>query len=193
MNMHQNIQQLLASLSVSLQDWTFVKLSLWNYKGSEENLEKIYVKAVLIKNEQKLSFVYRYPTKDITKNYSYDEWVSIIWNFIWKDQFCFAWLFTTQFDCDVTYTKDDTWSFKKRKATNTVTSSWEHDRQKNRKIEANWKHYLQELKITDANGKILNHAQDKYKQINHYIDILSPLLNDLPHHEILNLLFGEDS
>jgi SAM-dependent methyltransferase len=40
------------------------------------------------------------------------------------------------------------------------------------------KTYLNLLDITDSKGKILAKSQDKFKQINQYIEILSPLLKD---------------
>ncbi|MGB1243164.1 MAG: class I SAM-dependent methyltransferase, partial [Chitinophagales bacterium] len=62
------------------------------------------------------------------------------------------------------------------------------DRQKNRKIEASNKTYLQALRITDASGKVYKAAQNKYRQINHYIEILSSLLKELPKKEQVNVV-----
>jgi len=63
-----------------------------------------------------------------------------------------------------------------------------HDKQKNRKIEATGKSYLHELRITDAQGNVYKKTQDKFKQINHYIEILSSLLKALPNSEKLNIV-----
>lgn len=38
------------------------------------------------------------------------------------------------------------------------------------------KEYLRHLKITDAKGEVYKNAQDKFRQINKYIEILAPLL-----------------
>lgn len=56
-------------ISESLQKDRFIKLSLGNYKGEIDQLKNIYVKTVLIKRAVKLSFTYRYKTRDITKNF----------------------------------------------------------------------------------------------------------------------------
>ena len=40
-------------LEESLNDETFVKLSMGNYKGGEEGLKQLYVKPVIIKNKKK--------------------------------------------------------------------------------------------------------------------------------------------
>src|SRR5690606_2708630 len=42
------------------------------------------------------------------------------------------------------------------------------------------KSYLKELRITDQDGKVFKNAQDKYRQINRYIEILRPLIKELP-------------
>jgi SAM-dependent methyltransferase len=56
----------------------------------------------------------------------------------------------------------------------------EHDRTKKRLIQPSEKSYLHELKITDVEGNVYKNAQDKYRQINHYVDILSSLIKELP-------------
>ena len=77
MQLSEKVNELMLSLQSSLTDNTFVKLSLGNYKGKEENLKNIYVKRILIKGEEKLSFTYRYKTRDIVKNYSLEEAIQI--------------------------------------------------------------------------------------------------------------------
>jgi hypothetical protein len=67
-----HLKEFITALTQSLEDNTFVKLSLGNYKGTTEGLKNCYVKRVHIKQEDKLSFTYRYQTKDIVKNYSMD-------------------------------------------------------------------------------------------------------------------------
>ena len=56
----------------------------------------------------------------------------------------------------------------------------EHDKNKHRLIAAKGKTYLTELGITDKDGNVFKSTQDKYRQINHYIEILSSLIKDVP-------------
>jgi hypothetical protein len=72
-------------LKDSLQQNTFVKLTLSDHTGNTENLKNVYLKRILIKNEEKISFTYRYKTKDIVKNYSLDEALSLLDNLILND------------------------------------------------------------------------------------------------------------
>ena len=47
---------------------------------------------------------------------------------------------------------------------------------------------LYALKLTDEAGIVFKNAQDKYKQINHYIELLAPLLKEIPKRESLKVV-----
>lgn len=183
-----HLKEFIAVLSQSLEANTFVKLSLGNYKGMTEGLKNCYVKRVQIKKEDKLSFTYRYQTKDIVKNYSIEEGVVIVQNFIENKEFKHASLFTTEFDAVFEYLNGVKSSYKKIKASQTELPPLEHNIQKNRLIVADGKSYLQQLKITNEKGQVNPNAQDKFKQINHYVELLSPLIKNLPKHQTLKVV-----
>lgn len=179
--------QIKDTLESSLQNNTFVKLTLGDYKGSEEALKSLLIKLILIKNEPKLSFTYRYKTKDIVKNYTFNEAFQIIETYVNVNGFRLLSLFTIEADFTLQYIKADNWKLHKKTASISILPSSEHDKVKNRKIASTGKKYLQELKITDAAGNVFKNAQDKYKQINHYVEILSSLLKELPDREQINV------
>ena len=187
MQLSEKVNELMLSLQSSLTDNTFVKLSLGNYKGKEENLKNIYVKRILIKGEEKLSFTYRYKTRDIVKNYSLEEAIQKIHEFL-SQEFYVATIFTTAFDLGFENIHNKKFIIRKNAATILTVPSADHDRNKNRLITANEKPYLTELKITDETGKVLPNSQDKYKQINHYIEILSTLIREIPEKETLKVV-----
>lgn len=187
MLLNETTHEFTLSLQNSLADNTFVKLSLGNYKGKEENLKNIYVKRIIIKGEEKLSFTYRYKTRDIVKNYTIEEGISKVQDFIQQD-FHVATLFTTAFDLSFENLHNKKIILRKNAATILTVPSADHDRSKNRLISANDKPYLTELKITDETGKVLVNSQDKYKQINHYIEILSTLIKEIPTQESLKVV-----
>lgn len=179
MNLSDKTGELTLSMQSSLKDNTFVKLSLGNYRGKEENLKNVYVKRILIKNEEKLSFTYRYKTRDIVKNYTLTDGISNV-NEMLNQGFYVATLFTTGYDLSFENLFDKKFILRKKKASITTVPPANHDRNKNRLISNVNKPYLAELKITDNSGKVLPNSQDKYKQINHYIEILSSLIKELP-------------
>jgi SAM-dependent methyltransferase len=180
--------QWLNTLNASLAKNTFVKISLGNYKGDEGGLKNIYIKRVIIKHEEKLSFTYSYQTKDIVKNYSAEEVISYLLGMIKTDGFRVATLFTTEFDLYFEYTNGEKTILKKKAASNTAIPSLAHDKQKQRLIESKGKHYLTALRITDDSGKVYNATQDKYRQINHYLEILSSLLKELPARNVVKIV-----
>ena len=187
MELSKKIDEFVLSVQQCLDDNTFVKLSLGNYRGREENLKNIYVKRISIKNEEKLSFTYRYKTRDIVKNYSFAEALKTISDLM-DEQFYVATLFSTTYDLSFENFYDKKIVLRKNAPINQSVPSLEHDRNKNRLIGTNEKPYLTELKITDQNGKVLANSQDKYKQINHYIEILSSLIKEMPKSENLKVV-----
>ena len=186
--MINNFVQFKEAFNNSLQQNSFVKLSLGNYKGIEEGLRNIIITLILIKKEPKLSFTYRYRTKDIVKNYTPAEAIELIGMLLDADSFRISTLFTLDFDLVLEYKKGNEWVISERKASAQNLPSMNHNKAKQRKIEANGQHYLKALNITDGQGNVFKNAQDKYKQINHYIEILSSLLKELPKRNQINVV-----
>ncbi|HOZ31161.1 MAG TPA: SAM-dependent methyltransferase [Bacteroidales bacterium] len=174
-------------LSKSIAENRFVKLTLSQYTGVEESLKNIYIKRILIKNQYKLSFTYRYAKKDIVKNYSTNEGIPLIEQLI-GNQFNIANMMTTSNDFVIEISERKN-RLRILKPSITRVPSLSHDNEKNRKIKpVDSKMYLHLLGITDSNGKVLAKSQDKYKQINNYIEILSPLLGELRQTETLRIV-----
>lgn len=171
--------QFIISLSESITNHTFVKLSMGNYKGLEEGLKNIYIKRILIKKEEKLNVIYRYKTRDITKNFGVEEGIQLIQTGL-ENGFKVATLFTNDFDLVLEELNNQKVTLRKNEPTTKIQVSLDHDRPKKRLIETQEKAYLHELKITDAEGNVYKNAQDKYRQINHYVDILSSLMKEIP-------------
>ena len=177
----------ITSIEQSLLDETFVKLTLTNYKGNEPALKNVYVKKVIIKEQDKLSFTCRFKTRDIVKNYSINEGILTILDYL-NSGFKGANLFTLAYDLQLEQLAEQEWKTRKLKASHTSLPDATHDRTKKRHLEANASVYLHDLHITSADGLVLKNAQDKYKQINHYIELVSTLLNDLPKDKELKVV-----
>ena len=127
MNSNDNIISFVKAIDQALSDNSFVNITLGNYKGLEPALKNIYIKKILIKKEEKLSFTYRYQTRDIVKNFSTHEAMENITKSLSED-FKFATLFTTGFDLIIEQTKNESYSLKKIAATKTDLPSLQHDK-----------------------------------------------------------------
>ncbi|NTW31819.1 MAG: SAM-dependent methyltransferase [Bacteroidetes bacterium] len=183
MSLNKKIIEFTSHIEESLSNNTFVKLSLGNYRGIEENLKNVYIKKILIKGEEKLSFNFRYKTRDIFKNYTIAEGIGKI-NALLNDGFHTANLFSTVLDLNYENINNEKFIIRKNAPSNTTIPSLEHDKNKKRLIAPKGKQYLYELKITDKEGNVNTNSQDKYRQINHYIEILSSLIKDIPSNNI---------
>lgn len=172
----------------SIQQDEFIKMSLGDYNGTELYLKNVYIKPVIIKREKKLSFVFRYKTQDITQNFEISTGIMEIQGLLKVEGFRVATLFTESQNLSCQLTKKGTWILRKEEPTAKKPMLLAHDKQKERKLDSAGKVYLQELGLTDAAGKVYKNAQDKWKQINHYIEILSAMLKRLPQKDTLNVV-----
>ncbi len=185
MSRSEKISVFCASVADSLSAGDFLKLSLGHYKGAEGQLKKILIKKILIKRADMVSFTYRYETRDIVKNYAPEEGVRRVEGFL-NTGFQSATLFTTGFDLVYEENKGKV-SLKKTDVQGRAAVSLEHDRAKNRLIVPEGKTYLHDLKITDEAGAVYKGAQDKYRQINKYVEILSTLVKNIPVDKTLKI------
>jgi SAM-dependent methyltransferase len=177
-SMDKKWTEFIAAFQTAVQEQNFVKLTLSAYRG-ETDLKNIYIKPILIKEALKLSFTYRHKTRDIVKNYNLEEALALLENLFGPAQFSIATLMSTETELVCSIHKSGR-VLLKRTANNTSTQvNLSHDKQKQRKIAPANKSYLQALHITNSEGTVLKAAQDKYKQINHYIEILSPQLKNI--------------
>ena len=178
MNITEKAQEFTTESENSLNNGSFVKLSLGNYHGTDESLKNIYIKKVLIRKEPRLSLTYRYKTRDITKNHTFEEVIEMLKQWLGND-FHVATLQTVDSDVLFEMHPSGKTTLKKKAVTNRETPSLNHDKNKNRLISPGGKGYLFDLKITDQQGNVFQNAQDKFRQINHYIDILSSLIREI--------------
>ena len=178
----------LKDLQEAILGQRLVKLSLGNYKGLDNTLKNVYIKPVLLKQELKLSFVYRYATKDITKNYSLEDATSELEDLTQFKGFRRMHAQLLEADWIMQMNKKGEWRLDKTQVSGREQADLTHDHKKERRLTSSKQSYLQDLKLTDAEGQVFKNAQDKWKQINHYIELLSGALEGLPQQEQLNVV-----
>ncbi|HUR96981.1 MAG TPA: SAM-dependent methyltransferase [Pyrinomonadaceae bacterium] len=152
----------------------FVKLTLSNYKGAEPHLQKVSVRTVETKKGTRLFFQYRHDTRDISKNYDATRAIAQIQDLI-ESGFRSGHLFTTSNDFQLTVGKKSS-RLVTGKPTLKRPASASHDRQKKSLIDPN-AFYLKALGIATDEGEIRARQQDKWRQINKYVEILGGLFD----------------
>lgn len=173
-----NKNEFLETIQNAIDENTFAKITLSGYIGKEHDLKNLYAKIINVKTGSKFNFVYRYQKKDITKNYDINEGILILSDLI-GSEFKIATLLSLKNDVVFEKISADKSRIRYNKPSLSKLPEKSHDNVKVRKIsETIGKTYLNLLDITDSKGKVLAKSQDKFKQINHYIEILSPLLKD---------------
>ncbi|MFY7671748.1 class I SAM-dependent methyltransferase [Tenacibaculum sp. MEBiC06402] len=169
-----NLEQFFKELNSSITDDNFVKITLSKPISKSFGLPNVYVRLVLIKNEQQLQFTYRYNTNDQTKNFSLEDGIEEI-SMLLDEKFRAATLFTLENDVMVMISKKKKVSIRKTAPSFKNKLPEVHDKPKTKRILLESK-YLQYLGITDKNHKVIPKMADKYRQINKYLEIIENLL-----------------
>jgi 16S rRNA G527 N7-methylase RsmG len=165
-------------LGSSIENQEFIRLTLGKYRGKEDGLTKIIVRSVQFKSSIKLSFTYSYKTKEIVKNYLIAEGINLI-KTLTGSEFMSIRLFSLTQDVQLEYGKDKKPKLKfiKPTFTNPVdTVPQEHDRNKKRYIQSENNLYLTALGITNSQGNIVKTMEDKFRQINKFVEIINGLI-----------------
>lgn len=180
-----DFQQLRDTLSQSVLDTNFVKLTLSKPIRKSDGLPNVYIRLVNIKGAEFLQFTYRYTTNDKVKNYSLQEAIAELETLL-LENFRVATLFTLANDLLVFISKKKKVSYKKNAPSFKNKLPETHDKPKERLAQAGG--YLEHLGITDKNGKVIHKMADKYRQINKYLEIIEGLLKSTKLPKKINIV-----
>ena len=179
-------QQFLESLTQSLEEKTFIKLTLSKPVSKHQDLVNVYVRSIVLKDKPVLSLTYRHKTQDQVKNLDFTQGVQEI-NNLFTASFKVGTLFTTDADLCIQRSKKGKLSLKKNKPSLKTPADSAHDRKKKKRIDAGAE-YLQRLGVSDEQGKVIPKMADKYRQINKYLEIIEGLIKQEQWQEALNIV-----
>ena len=165
----------LARLTETLGDGSFVKLTLSMYRGGDTALKNVMVRPVELQDGPRLSFVYRYARRDVTKNFERGEAVELL-NDLVGPQFMRAHLFSTQWLSEIEFREGRPARLTEGKAVHAEPPSKSHDKERTRSIVAEKSPWLQALDVTLAGGKIARGMEAKFRQMNKFVELLTSLL-----------------
>ena len=176
--MTENIEKFIAEFAESLRAETFVKMTLGNYRGGDAHLQKLLVRLVETRKGTRLFFLYRQDTRDTAKNFDFTEGVEKLKDFLGTDFFS-GHLFTVENDFQLDIGKKGKSRLNVAKPTFKTKSDVSHDREKQILVNPN-SFYLKALGITTDRGEIRDKQQDKWKQINRFVETLGSLIDKSP-------------
>ncbi|MBC7778225.1 MAG: SAM-dependent methyltransferase [Phycisphaerae bacterium] len=145
-----------------------------------EGLKNLYLRPVALKKGLHVSFNFRYKTRDEVKNFELNETVAQLEKML-GTAFLNADLLTSERDFFLQFDKKGAAHFSEKKPSQKSPAEipTAHNRPKNRLLDptAPWLH---QLGITNAKGEVLAAHQDKWRQINKYLETIESLLRDSP-------------
>jgi len=180
------MQQFVSNIEQSIHNNTFVRLTLSAPLDKNHELKKLIIRLIELKKNITFSYTYRYQTRDITKNFPIQEGL-IIFQEMMRNVFSVATLFTLQNDI-VIEKRDSEFRIKIKSPEFKTLPERGHDRNKKRHTGQQNRMYLSLLGLADEKGNIYASGQDKYKQINQYIEILSTRLKDVCFNKPVNVI-----
>jgi len=163
-----------AALDESLAEGRFVKLTLARYRGSEAGLKNVYVRPVSLKAGERLSFLYRYQTRDLVRNHTHAEGSALVRELLGAG-FSSGHLFTTAEDLRLEVSRRGESRLRRESPTFSAPATAEHDRRKRRAVEPAGSVYLHALGVTNERGEVRPAMGDKLRQINKFVETVAGL------------------
>jgi len=168
-------RQFLDIVSESFTNELLIKITLGKSRKKTDDLKNVFIRPVIIGQNNMLSFIYRHKTNDITKNYTLDESLKKI-NDLLHDQFRQANLFDKTRDVQVVISKNEKFALQSLKPSSPLLQALTHDKIKKRLIEPNNKPYLQQLGITNSSFGVIPNMNSKFRQINKFVEVIDSIL-----------------
>ncbi|HIV72733.1 MAG TPA: SAM-dependent methyltransferase [Candidatus Aquabacterium excrementipullorum] len=187
-------------LSRALDEGHCEKLMLAGYHGDEPQLERVLARPIELRGQPQLSLVWRYKTRDITKNLPLAEALATLPALLGPRGFRNAHLHTPGEEVQLAFSKKGKGSVRVGKVAGADNAgaddeaaagaheqrrephrepNREHNREKHRYLELS-RPFLRELGVTDAQGRLVPAMSRKWKQINKFVEVLAGALAASP-------------
>ena len=179
------LEQLVSAIRESIDDRTFQKLTLGKFQNELAAVQHVYVRIVDLKTGPHLSFVYRYPNQDITKNTPIPEGIEIIIG--WLGSTCrSATLLTTKGRQQLLFGRRGQPRLFSQDSPSIPGTGRAHDREKTRLLRD--ERALELLNVIDSKGRPRAQMGNKYRQVHHFIEALAPILKAVRPGETLHIV-----
>jgi SAM-dependent methyltransferase len=203
------VEQLVTAIRDSINDQTFQRLTLGKFQDAlppapsygatgppslagtglrrdeVAAVKHVYVRIVDLKTGPHLSFVYRYPNRDITKNSPIPEGIEAITG--WLGSTCqSATLLTSKARQQLLFSRRGKPRLFSQDSTSLPATDRSHDREKVRLLKD--ERALELLGVIDSEGRPRTQMGNKYRQVHHFIEALAPILKGTSPGETLHIV-----
>lgn len=175
------VQRFLRLLQTALAEGKFVKVLLTGWRGDDPTLERLTVRAIELRGEPALSFLWRHKTKDVTKNHGLAEGQALLAGMLGR-QFLNAHLQTATQEVQLAFSRKGRPSLRVGKsaaadgdAAPAQGASTGHDKEKKRYLELE-RPFWTDLGVThEVRGErqLVPAMSRKWKQINKFIEVIA--------------------
>ena len=166
-------QELIEAFQQSINEDSFVKLTIANPRTGSQDLQKVTIKLFLRREQKILQYVYSNETQDLTQNYALEDAAERISDLLEKELLS-ASLLTIKHDYHFRSNQKGSTHLSKGKPSVTEIPERQHDHQKEDKITN--RSFLQGLDILDHKGQIKKDKGSKLKQIQKFVAIIESLI-----------------
>jgi SAM-dependent methyltransferase len=156
---------------------TLVKLTLSQPRGAEAGLRNVYGRVVELREGRRFSLVWRYATRDVTKNLSLEEAVATLGALLGAELER-AHLFTTTGDWQLRCDAAGRGTLKASRPAFAVAPPPEHDRERRTALDVEQAGWLRALGVTNAAGEARPGMAGKLRQIQRFVELLGHLLGE---------------
>ncbi|XHS80137.1 SAM-dependent methyltransferase [Burkholderiaceae bacterium UC74_6] len=179
------VQRFMRLVQTALDDNSLGKLLLSKYEGSEPQLERLTVREVRLRDERHLSFLWRYATRDVTKNHSLPEGLELLRGLLSGDAFQNAHLHTATQEVQLAFSRKGRPSIRVGKVAGAVAApaaAAGHDKEKTRylDVQAPWWGELGLTHEHKGTASLVPAMSRKWKQINKFIEIFGAAFKSSP-------------
>ena len=163
-------------LKKNIDGKTFIRLILSSPKDKNGDLNKVTVRLIELKGEKKLSFLYTYKTKTVTKNYGIEEGAELA-DKLFSETFTVCVIFTTEADHSFRRTRKGKILYKRLKPAHSEEEfSTVHNLKKKRMINIEDNIWLERLGVA-KNGTVTGGMSSKFRQINRFTETIDGLID----------------
>ena len=195
------LERFVAACAAALRDACFERLLLSGYRGPLPDLKRVTVRAITLRGQAQLSFVYSHERRDLTKNLAPAAGLAELRTLLGPQGFGNAHLHTPHEELQLALSRKGRWSLRVNRigapaaAAPAAAAPAAHNRDKQHLLSLD-RPFLAALGVADAQQRLVPAMARKWKQINKFLEIIGAALAasklaTQPHVEVLDFGSGK--